>query len=209
MPPLNSPTCDSSKCEKRVQNRLKSINHTKQHACYDKYISLVPKALRRIELNDSWHPSTPDHRLNCSNSQWNHKLSKWRHQIYKWNDVSIEYQSELVEALESSNVQTIIETYNNSIRKIEPKVNPLFEPCQVDEITPVIFKPKWFKGKIIHSGFVTIDEIDFQNDLYNKCYQEPFMKSFYEETLRKYIRDNHVDLKSPLRTPENVNIEMR
>nr|PVC54672.1 hypothetical protein MACL_00001138 [Theileria orientalis] len=149
--------------ERRHISRLKAINLTKLQESYKKYTKVVPKETRVKKLSDSWHPNTPDYRINLSNSLWNKKLSNWRKNVHKWSYIN---ESE-VEPLSNKLKQGKIEEFVSICEGNKPD-SAKFDVCDhllnshnSELFYPVIYKPSWFNGEISENNFQTLGEAEF------------------------------------------------
>ncbi|ORM40733.1 uncharacterized protein BXIN_2419 [Babesia sp. Xinjiang] len=155
---------ETSHSEARASTRLKNINLTKFHAAYERYLATVPRELRLTELRDSWHPVTPDHRSSLSISQWNCEIGAWRRQVYLWNDITDSQRVLLCDAVRKADSKLFLAICEPTLPQTSPEegYDLLLGAGRCDlPLTPLLYKPSWFKGQITHSGFRTIEESEF------------------------------------------------
>ncbi|GFE54580.1 50S ribosomal [Babesia ovis] len=155
---------ETSRRAARAAARLKNINLTKLNSAYHRYVATVPRELRLKELRHSWHPVTPDHRSTRSISQWNNEIGAWRRQVYLWNGVTEAQCTLLSEAVRKGDSKAFLGICENTLSPESPEegYDQLLNPeSNSIPVTPVLFKPHWFKGQIMHPGFRTIEESEF------------------------------------------------
>ncbi|KAK1938349.1 hypothetical protein X943_000461 [Babesia divergens] len=174
----------------RACSRLKNINLTKLHSSYKLYVKTVPRELRLKCLEDSWHPVTPDHCSKASISQWNREISAWRKKVYLWNNVLDTQSNLLSEAVRKGDVEGFLNICTRDVCRvpIDNGYSRLLDPTRTDEVvTPIIYKPRWFKGQITHSGIQILEEKEFLDRaavVYGNS--DDRFKTFYAEYLRSY-----------------------
>lgn len=83
-----APNCgQSTLTSHQVVQRQKQVDMGKQSREYWLYAQCVPKHRRRREWENTWHPSTPEVRLNCSTRAFQGLIRCWRRRLHLWGNL--------------------------------------------------------------------------------------------------------------------------
>lgn len=74
--------------EHQIVQRQKQVDLGKQSREYWLYAQCVPKHQRAPELDNSWHPNTPNIRACCSSRAFQGLIRCWRRRLHLWGNLS-------------------------------------------------------------------------------------------------------------------------